>query len=125
MKTLSAQSQIDLPMYAALFEPKSSLISGDITPGYSTLPDEIVGKIVGHFPNLKVIFIARDPVERAWSQLSMWVRHGLINRSDLNDADVSCAKFTAAGGGRAFLSEQDRSALAKVCSSGTVSDLFL
>jgi hypothetical protein len=88
MKTLSAQSQIDLSMYAALFAPKSSLISGDITPGYSTLPDGIIGKIVGQFLNLKVIFIARDPVERAWSQLSMWVRHGLINRFDLNEADA-------------------------------------
>jgi hypothetical protein len=87
MKSLSAQSQINLPMYAALFARESPLISGDITPGYSTLQDDIVQRISAAFPNLKVIFIARDPVERAWSQLSMWVRHGLLNPFDLNDAD--------------------------------------
>lgn len=88
MKTLCAQSEIDLPLYAALFAPKSSLISGDITPGYSTLPDDIIERIIAYLPNLKVIFIARDPIERAWSQLSMWVRNGLIDRPDLNDADT-------------------------------------
>jgi hypothetical protein len=88
MKTLCAQSQMDLPMYAALFAPKSSLISGDITPGYSTLQDDTIERIIAVFPNLKVIFIARDPVERAWSQLSMWVRHGLIDPPDLADADM-------------------------------------
>ena len=88
MKTLCAQSEIDLPIYAALFAPKASLISGDITPGYSTLQDDIIERITAYFPKLKIIFIARDPVERAWSQLSMWVRNGLIDRPDLNDADM-------------------------------------
>ena len=87
MKTLSAQSQIDLPMYGALFAPKSSFISGDMTPGYSTLQADTIERIIAAFPSLKVIFIARDPVERAWSQLSMWVRNGLISQFDLNDAD--------------------------------------
>jgi hypothetical protein len=87
MKALCAQSQIDLPMYGALFAPKGSLVSGDITPGYSTLQDDVIERIVASFPSLKVIFIARDPVERAWSQLSMWMRHGLIDELDMNDAD--------------------------------------
>src|ERR1700730_13069967 len=88
MQILSTRSQIDLPAYAALFGSKGSLLSGDITPGYSILPDETIGRITSHFPKLKVIFVARDPVERAWSQLSMWVRNGLINRSDLHEPDT-------------------------------------
>jgi hypothetical protein len=88
MQTLSNRSQIDLSAYAALFGSKGSLLSGDITPGYSILSDETIARITGYFPKLKVIFIARDPVERAWSQLSMWVRNGLINRSDLNEPDA-------------------------------------
>jgi hypothetical protein len=87
MKSLSAQSYIDLENYGRLFEHKESLLSGDISPAYSTLNDEIIERIVSRFPNLKVIFLARDPVERAWSQLSMGVRLGMISPFDATDID--------------------------------------
>src|SRR6266487_2559513 len=87
LKTLSARPHIDLENYARLFEPKGSLLSGDITPAYSMLSDEIIERIVDRFPNLKVIFLARDPVERAWSQLSMGVRLRNISPFDATDAD--------------------------------------
>jgi hypothetical protein len=86
IKRLSARSHLDLEDYARLFEPKGSFLSGDITPAYSMLSDEIIERIVDRFPNLKVIFLARDPVERAWSQLSMGVR--LRNISPFDAADV-------------------------------------
>jgi hypothetical protein len=84
---LSAQSYLDLDAYSRLFEPKGALLSGDITPAYSTLSDELIERIVYRFPDLKVIFLARDPVERAWSQLSMGVRLGNISPFDTTDAD--------------------------------------
>lgn len=87
MTALSTHSGIDLDAYSRLFEPKGALLSGDITPGYSTLSDELIERVVVRFPNLKVIFFARDPVERAWSQLSMDVRLGNISPFDVTDAD--------------------------------------
>jgi hypothetical protein len=87
MKNLSALSYIDLENYGRLFEHKGSLVSGDISPAYSTVSDEIIQRVVNSFPNLKVIFLARDPVERAWSQLSMGVRLGMITPFDATDAD--------------------------------------
>jgi hypothetical protein len=87
MKGLSARPCIDLENYARLFEPKASLLSGDITPSYSTLSDEIIRRIVEYFPNLKVIFLARDPVERAWSHLSMEVRYRQIEPFEVTDID--------------------------------------
>ena len=84
---LGARSYIDLHGYSRLFEPKAELLSGDITPGYSLLNDELIERIVGHFPNLKVIFLARDPVERAWSQLSMDLRVQSIPPFDTTDVD--------------------------------------
>jgi hypothetical protein len=86
IKHLSARSHLDFEDYARLFAPKGSLLSGDITPAYSMLSDEVIERIVDRFPNLKVIFLARDPVERAWSQLSMGVR--LRNISPFDTADV-------------------------------------
>jgi hypothetical protein len=87
MNSLSARPYIDLENYGRLFMHKGSLLSGDISPGYSMLNDEIIERVVSHFPNLKVIFLARDPVERAWSQLSMGVRLGRISRFDVTDID--------------------------------------
>ena len=87
MESLSAHAEIDLKGYTQLFAPKGALLSGDITPGYSLLQDEIIDRIVRHFPTLKVIFLARDPVERAWSHLSMWVRHKSIKPFDVTDVD--------------------------------------
>ena len=84
---LSALPCIELGTYSQLFAPKAALLSGDISPSYSTLNDEVIERVVNYFPNLKVIFLARDPVERAWSQLSMEVRLGVISRFDATDVE--------------------------------------
>jgi Sulfotransferase family len=87
MKNLRAQSYIDLQNYGELFRHKGALLSGDISPAYSTLSDEVIERVVNYFPNMKVIFLARDPVDRAWSQLSMGVRLGMINKFDATDPE--------------------------------------
>ena len=86
---LSSLPYIDLDTYSELFAAKKKLLSGDITPAYSMLNDELIERIASYFPNLKVIFLARDPVDRAWSQLSMGVRLGNIPAFDsTNPAEV-------------------------------------
>jgi len=87
LSSLSAEPSIDLENYARLFEPKGSLLSGDISPNYSTLSSKVIRRIVGYFPNLKVLFLARDPVERVWSHLSMEVRSRQIEPFDVTDID--------------------------------------
>jgi Sulfotransferase family len=88
LRNLSNRASIDLENYGRLFQPKGPLLSGDITPGYSMLDDELIRQITSYFPKLKVIFLARDPVERAWSQLSMEVRRGWISSFDVTDTDA-------------------------------------
>lgn len=88
---LSDRNSLDLDRYAELFAGKANLIAGDVTPGYSTLADDVIEKVVGRFPDAQILFLARDPVERAWSQLSMYVRRGLIDRFDPNDTDTITA----------------------------------
>jgi len=87
INSLSAKPYIDFEHYAQLFEPKGSLLSGDISPNYSTLRNKIVRQIVRYFPKLKVIFLARDPVERVWSHLSMEVHYHQIEAFDVSDID--------------------------------------
>ena len=85
IKNLSAKPYMDLEHYARLFEAKGSLLSGDISPNYSTLSNEVIRQVAGYFPTLKVIFLARDPVERVWSHLSMEVRYRQIEPFDVTD----------------------------------------
>ena len=87
LTSLSAEPGIDLQNYGRLFEPKASLFSGDISPNYSTLSNEVIREVVGYFPNLKVIFLVRDPVERVWSHLSMEVHYRQIGPFDATDVD--------------------------------------
>jgi hypothetical protein len=100
-------------------------ISGDITPAYSMLNDEIIERVVNYFPDLKVIFLARDPVERAWSQLSMGVRLGMIARFDATDPNEVIRNLLNPGGAAAFVSQQDRRALEALRSSGVLSRILL
>ncbi len=87
INSLSAKPYMDFEHYAQLFEPKGSLLSGDISPNYSTLSNKVIRRIVGYFPKLKVIFLARDPVERVWSHLSMEVHYHQIESFDVTDVD--------------------------------------
>jgi hypothetical protein len=70
----------DLEAYARLFSLKGDLLSGDITPDYSTLTERQIARIMRRFPKARVVFIARDPVERVWSHLTMHMRRGTIAR---------------------------------------------
>ena len=87
LRRLGTQSWLDLIGYGQLFVAKGSLLSGDITPAYCTLPEEIIEMVMRTFPKLKVILLARDPVERAWSALSLSFRTGGIRAFDATDFD--------------------------------------
>lgn len=83
LNRLSAKGNLDFENYSRLFVPKGLLLSGDISPNYSALNRKLIRQIVGYFPNLKVIFLARDPVQRFWSHLSMEVRYRQIEPFDV------------------------------------------
>ena len=48
---------------------KPKLLYGEITPCYVVLPIEKIEEIFQCFPRLKIIFVARDLVDRVWSAL--------------------------------------------------------
>lgn len=87
INNLSAKPCLDLEHYGQLFEPKGALLSGDISPNYSTLSNEVIRRVTRYFRKLKVIFLARDPVERLWSHLSMEVHYHQIEAFDVTDID--------------------------------------
>ena len=57
--------------YGEIFEPKKGRVAGEITPAYSVLDSEMVAHVHELVPKAKLIFIMRNPIERAWSQVVM------------------------------------------------------
>ena len=57
--------------YASLFRPNEGQIAGEITPAYSTLDRDTVAHVREIMPETKIIFMMRNPIERAWSQAVM------------------------------------------------------
>ena len=46
-------------------------IKGEITPAYAILPQDTIRVIHDHYPELRLIYILRNPLERAWSHARM------------------------------------------------------
>jgi len=57
----------DFAWYRSLFEPAGERLAGDMTPAYATLAGPVVGRIRELLPDCRIIFIMRNPIERAWS----------------------------------------------------------
>jgi len=57
--------------YGSVFEPKHGRVAGEITPAYSTLGEDMVAHVHDLVPEAKIIFMIRNPIERAWSHTVM------------------------------------------------------
>jgi len=69
--------------YLSLFAAGGRAKRGEITPAYSILNAPDVERIRRLLPQLKIIFLLRDPIERAWSQVRFdWSRGAFDSISD-------------------------------------------
>lgn len=57
--------------YRSLFAPAPGQLAGETTPGYNLLPATGVRRVATLMPSVKLIYLVRHPVERAWSQIRM------------------------------------------------------
>lgn len=53
-------------------------LHGEITPCYAVLDSERISEIHYLFPDVKIIFLARDLVDRAWSAMLMELRNAVL-----------------------------------------------
>lgn len=60
---------------------------GEITPAYALLEDADVARIKALNPDMRLLFLVRDPVERAWSGLCRRIGHGEV-QVDLQDEEA-------------------------------------
>ena len=74
--------------YSSLFAAAGERKSGEITPEYSGLPVRDIKVIKEINPDLRIIYLLRDPVSRAWSHFRMQIRHTGKRIEDLSDEEV-------------------------------------
>ena len=51
--------------YESLFRAGSSRVTGEITPEYALMSANEVGRVRTAFPHLKILYLMRDPIDRA------------------------------------------------------------
>jgi len=73
--------------YRSLFENKSlaAKTCGDITPAYAILAPELIKECHENFPELKLIYIIRNPIERAWSSAKMALSRAEMQIEEASD----------------------------------------
>lgn len=75
--------------YSEVFSERHASVAGEITPAYSILPVHRIRVIRALRPDLKLIFLMRNPIERAWSQARM----NLVTLTDREYEEVSDEEF--------------------------------
>lgn len=53
--------------YRSWFEEPEGRLCGEITPAYCALTEERIAEIRRRLPQLRILFMMRDPIDRAWS----------------------------------------------------------
>lgn len=74
--------------YASLFEPGRGSLVGEITPEYAILDPGRISRVHDLAPDAKLIFMMRNPVERAWSQAVMGFDKKGRNVSTVSDGTL-------------------------------------
>ncbi|HEX4077736.1 MAG TPA: sulfotransferase [Rhizomicrobium sp.] len=95
------ERQLTDEWYGRIFRSASADVKcGEITPGYALLPETGIGHMVRLCASVKLIFILRDPIDRAWSELRMI-------RKKINAQSTYDEQVMRAVGNRLFLARSD------------------
>ena len=73
-----------LGWYTQLFADETHL-NGDITPAYAFLPLETIQTVHKALPDLRLIYLIRDPMQRAWSSARMALARAEMTHEDASD----------------------------------------
>lgn len=76
----------DINWYLSHFRDSDKPIKGEASPSYALLPTRIIKLISLLVPKLKLIFLMRNPVTRAWSHANHIFKHGVLDfKGQCND----------------------------------------
>lgn len=61
-------------------------VAGEITPAYGMLPTEIINEIYQYTPLARLVYLIRNPLERAWSSALMALGRAEMTLEEASDA---------------------------------------
>ncbi|HUM93585.1 MAG TPA: sulfotransferase [Candidatus Competibacter sp.] len=61
-------------------------VAGEITPSYAALPSETVREIYACNPRMRLIYLLRNPMDRAWSSALMALQRAQMTLDEASDA---------------------------------------
>ena len=70
--------------YSQLFADATK-VNGEITPAYALLPVPTIAQIHTLFPDLRLVYLIRNPIERAWSSARMALSRAEMSHSEASD----------------------------------------
>jgi glycosyltransferase involved in cell wall biosynthesis len=86
--------------YLSLFSDASGSLSGEVTPAYCRLPEAKVVRVSQLLPKIKILYLARNPIDRMYSHAAM--RFGKLGR-DLDQVPLEeLADWLDSGPPRAY-----------------------
>lgn len=77
-----------LNAYSRAFAAPPGHFVGELTPAYGIMEEWRVKLVARVLPDVRLIYLMRDPVERAWSHLAMWARNRNLSPGDLTDQQI-------------------------------------
>lgn len=75
----------DIERYLATFA-SPGISEGEITPAYAILSSHVVAEIAHAGPSLRLLYLVRNPVERAWSSALMALERAEMRWGEASDA---------------------------------------
>lgn len=81
-----AKTAISLRRHGTLYRPR---VRGEATASYAAIDRDVIADIAALNPDIKVIMMIRDPIERAWSH----AKKDLVRKTKRRVADVSEREF--------------------------------
>ena len=78
--------QRGLPWYDTCFPDAPGRLNGEITPAYAMLPAERIAEIKQAYPELRLLYLLRNPLQRAWSSALMALGRAEMTLDEASDA---------------------------------------
>ena len=76
-----AEPQVDDDWYSQVFSPaRPDQLCAEICPSYLNMPDEAVDHVLRLNPDVRLLVIVGDPVDRTWSHIRMHMSRGTESR---------------------------------------------
>ncbi|MFZ4733319.1 MAG: sulfotransferase family protein [Pirellulales bacterium] len=83
------QRHLGLDWYRGLFAGDDGRRAGEITPAYAILPPATIAEVREAFPSVRLIYLIRNPIDRAWSSAKM-----AVGRAEMRVDEASDQWFT-------------------------------